>query len=141
MKLIQTEKKKREKEKYTEVSQKQWRETHLSPKEPSCTSPISSPRWLPDVPWQLDTPWARPTCLSYSGRRDPNSRPSVRWLFAGYLRRCSHLLVIGMYHACLRNRTVNQSIDRSLESTETHSHQFVRLRRCHVSCYICCTSA
>lgn len=79
--------------------------THLSPEEFSCTSPASWLRWLPGVLSQPDTPWARPTCPSCWARRGPNSQPSARWLFAGYLRRCSHLLVIGVQQAFLCNRT------------------------------------
>lgn len=87
--------------------------THLSPEELSCTFLASWLRWPQDAPWQPDTPWARPTCPFCWGRRGPSSRPSARWLFAGYLRRCSHLLVIGMHQAFLCNRTVIDLVDRS----------------------------
>lgn len=106
-----------------ERRQKETGSTHLSPEELSCTSPASWLQWLQDAPWQPDTPWARPTCPSCWGRRGPSSRPSARWLFAGYLRRCSHLLVIGMHQAFLCNRTV---IDLSIISLfylqQTRSH-------------------
>lgn len=84
--------------------------THLSPEGLSYTSPTSWQRWLLGVPWQPDTPWARPTYPSCWGRRGLSSRPSARWLFAGYLRRCSHLLVIGMHQAFLCNRARDRSV-------------------------------
>lgn len=107
--------------------------THLSPEGLSCTSPTSWQRWLLGVPWQPDIPWVRPTYPSCWGRRGPSSRPSARWLFAGYLRRCSHLLVIGMHQAFLCNRARDRSVSivhRRFYNRLTVS-PFVRsIRRC-----------
>lgn len=92
--------------------------SYLSREGLSCISPAASPRSLPAWSWPLDIPWERPTCPSCWGRTGPSSPPIVRWLFVGYLRQCSYLLVIGMRQAfiCIRPGTIDRP-DRSFRRT------------------------
>lgn len=92
--------------------------SYLSREGPSCISPVSSPRSLPAWSWPRDTPSGRPTCLSCWGRTGPSSPPIARWLFVGYLRQCSYLLVIEMRQAFFRIRsgTIDRP-DRSFHRT------------------------
>ena len=92
--------------------------SYLSREGLSCISPASSLRSLPAWSWPLDIPWERPTCPSCWGRTGLSSPPIARWLFVGYLRQCSYLLVIGMRQAFFRIRPRNdRSSDRSFHRT------------------------